>query len=85
MGRSFVCVTTKTAAKTKSKPARKVVRPEGTTQLNVNLPSELMSRVDAWILRINARLEGARWTRTDIVRTVLSKALEAHAEKGESP
>lgn len=68
-----------------TKAKRVVRRPDGTTQLNVNLPTEVMERLDAWLESLNSKPAGPRWTRTDIVRTVLTRALDEHGEKGEAP
>lgn len=74
------------ASKTaRTKPKRIVKRPEGTSQININLPSPLLEALDEWLEKLNASPEGARWTRTDILRTLLSQAIEKYAEKGESP
>lgn len=75
-------MTTKTP---KAKTKRVVKRPEGTAQLNVNLPVELLERLDAWVEKLNAQPAGPRWTRTDIVRTALTRIVEERAEKGEAP
>lgn len=69
----------------KSRSKRVVKRPEGTSQLNVNIPLDLFEKLDAWVEKLNASPAGPRWNRTDIVRTVLSKAIETHADKGEAP
>lgn len=73
------------AKPSKPKTKRVTKRPEGTTPLFLNLPSELMEQLDAWVEKLNGSPSGPRWTRTDVVRTVLSKSIEAHAEKGEAP
>lgn len=73
------------SAKPKATPKRVVKRPEGTTQLNVNLPSELMDRLDGWVAKLNEAPTGARWSRTDVVRTLLVRALDDRGEKGEAP
>ncbi len=69
----------------RTKPKRVVKRPEGTTQINVNLPSDLLAKLDAWVEQLNTSPEGARWTRTDIIRTLLVRGIEQHATKGEAP
>ncbi len=69
------------------KPASKrvVARPEGTTQINVNLPAGVAQRLEAWVAKLNESPEGARWTKTDIIRTLLVRALDERGEKGEAP
>lgn len=69
----------------RTKPKRVVKRPEGTTQINVNVPSDLLAKLDAWVEQLNASPEGARWTRTDIIRTLLAQGIEKRATKGEAP
>jgi hypothetical protein len=78
--RTLATVATRTA-----KPKRVVKRPEGTTPLNLNLPAEVMEGLDAWVERLNAKVSGPRWTRTDVVRTTLAKAISERGEKGEAP
>lgn len=69
------------------KPAKRPTpeRPKGTTQINVNLPAELVDRLKAWVDALNAKPEGARWTKTDVLRTLLVRGLEERAAKGEAP
>lgn len=69
----------------KAPAKRAVARPEGTTPLNINLPSELVEGLHAWVEAINAKGSGPRWTKTDVVRTLLMKGIERHAKKGETP
>jgi hypothetical protein len=70
---------------TPSKAKRSVARPEGTTPLNINLPTAVFERLDAWVERLNAGSDGPRWTRTDLIRTVLVRALNERGDRGESP
>lgn len=70
---------------TKAKTKRVVKRPEGTTPLNINLPTDLMERLDGWVERLNAAPSGPRWSRTDVVRSALARAIDERGEKGETP
>lgn len=69
------------AARTKKRPA---ARPEGTSALNINLPTELMEKLDAWVEKLNEG-DGARWTRTDVIRTSLNRAVTERGAKGDAP
>lgn len=64
---------------------RPVPRPAGTTPLNINLPDELMEALTSWVDTLNEQSVGARWTRTDVVRTALTRAVEERGKKGETP
>lgn len=68
-----------------SKAKRTTTRPEGTTPLNINLPTEVFARLDAWVERLNAQSAGPRWTRTDVIRTALVRALDERGDGGGSP
>jgi len=70
---------------TPSKAKRSVARPEGTTPLNINLPTAVFERLDAWVEHLNAGADGPRWTRTDLIRTVLVRALNERGDSGGSP
>ena len=61
------------------------LRPKGTTQLSMNLPDDLVARLTAWVDALNENPEGARWTKTDVIRTLLVRALDNKASKGGKP
>lgn len=72
-------------ATTKTKPKRIAKRPEGTSALNINLPSELLAKLDDWTEKLNASSTGARWSRTDVIRACLTRGADERGAKGEAP
>lgn len=56
-----------------------------TEQLMVRVGAELLADLDAWIERLNAAGTGPRWTRSDVVRAALQRAVKDRGEKGETP
>lgn len=71
------------APRSKPKPRPASKRPDGTTQLNLNVPTETMERLDAAVERLNERADGPRWTRTDLVKRALGRTLD-QIDKGET-
>lgn len=53
-------------------------------QLVIRLPQDLVDRVDAYSERLRAEQPGPKWTRADVVRMLLTRALDAlpAAKKG---
>jgi hypothetical protein len=66
-------------------PKPSASKPAGTTPLNINLPDELFDSLDAWVERLNNELAGPRWTRTDVVKATLARAIRERGSKGEAP
>ena len=46
-------------------------------QMVVRLPSALLERVDAYAERLRREMPGPSWKRSDVVRLLLAKALDA--------
>jgi len=66
------------------KPAKKSDR-DRSGALYVILDPEMIQRLDDWAAKLNEKNQGPQWTRTAVVRSVLMRALEERAEKGEVP
>lgn len=52
-------------------------------QLVVRIPSTLLGRLDAYAERLAAEMPGARWSRANVARMLLTKALDL--VEGETP
>jgi hypothetical protein len=50
-------------------------------QIVVRLPSALLERLDAYAERMRREVPGPAWKRSDVVRMLLARALEADAPK----
>lgn len=54
--------------------------------LNINVPQSLMDGLDAWVEKVRAGNPlHASLTRTDIIRAVLTRAIEEKGKAGELP
>lgn len=51
----------------------------------VRMGGELLTELDAWVERLNAGATGPRWTRSDVMRATLQRAVRERGAKGESP
>ncbi len=51
----------------------------------VRLEPPLLAALDAWVERLNATTDGPPWTRGEMVRAVLVRALEERGKAGEAP
>ncbi len=54
-------------------------------QLVVRLPKALLDRVDAYAERLREEQPGPAWKRSDVVRMLLARALDALEPKGRKP
>lgn len=79
-----MATTRRTAAKTTSKPAKAPLEPR-TAPVMIRMEVDLQERLDAWVDQLNASSEGPRWTRTDVIRVTLQRALRERGAKGEAP
>lgn len=70
-----------------AKPAPRPVAAdnENTAQLLVRVAPELVEQLDAWVAKLNASATGPRWTRSDVARAVLKRAVAEKGERGEAP
>lgn len=46
---------------------------------------DLLKALDTWVDRLNASGTGPTWTRQDVVRAALIRAVKERGEKGEAP
>lgn len=67
-------------AKKKPTPAR-----DRSGALYVLLEPEMLTSLDAWVERLNTGNAGPQWTRTAIVRALISRGLRDRGDKGEAP
>lgn len=68
------------------KPAKATATPEPrTAPVMIRMEIDLQERLDAWVEQLNAASEGPRWTRTDVIRVTLQRALRERGAKGEAP
>jgi hypothetical protein len=51
----------------------------------VRLEPPLLAALDAWVERLNATTDGPPWTRGEVVRAALARALEERGAAGEAP
>lgn len=73
-------------AKSAAKPAEKKRQPPpGMVGAFFYLPESLLEALDAWTERVNAERVGPQWSRTDVVRAALERAIRERADKGEAP
>lgn len=71
-------------------PKKTAKTPKSTTRdrsgaLYVLLEPEMLTAMDAWIARLNNDNTGPQWTRTALVRALISRGLKEKSEKGEAP
>ena len=66
----------KKPAKTKSPASVKVM---------FRFPPELLASLDSWADSLNETGGGPQWSRTDVVKAALQRALRERASKGEAP
>jgi len=59
--------------------------PAGTRSALFYLPDDLLEALDAWKDAINAKGEGPQWSRSDLVKAVLKRAVDRNAGSGETP
>ena len=74
----------KTSAPKKATP-KKRAPPPGTRQALFYLPAEMLEGLDAWAEKLSAKGIGPAWSRSDVVKAALQRALAERAEKGEAP
>lgn len=72
--------TRRAARATKKAPAR-----DRSGALYAVVGDDVLGRLDAWVAKLNEAGVGPRWSRQDLVRAALIRALDAHADKGEAP
>lgn len=54
--------------------------------LNMEISHELAAALDAWTAKLNSGPEGTpRWSRSDVIRSALWRAVRERGEKGEAP
>ena len=53
--------------------------------LYARVPNELLLSLDAWASRLNKGSLGPQWTRNDVIRAVLQRAVDERGKKGEQP
>lgn len=53
--------------------------------LYARVPNTLLADLDAWAAKLNAGKLGPQWTRNDIVRVVLARAVKERGSKGGEP
>jgi hypothetical protein len=70
-----------TSKKSKAKPAPD----DGTVKVQFRFAPSLLASLDAWADALNAASSGPRWTRTDVVKAALERALKERGTKGEAP
>ena len=46
---------------------------------------DLLTGLDTWVGRLNHAIEGPAWSRQDLVKAVVKRALKERGEKGEAP
>lgn len=69
----------------KSKVPTRRAPPEGTHAVTLYLPVAMVEGLDAWAEKLSAKGIGPAWSRSDVVRAALQRALEDRAAKGEAP
>ena len=79
-----MATTRRTPTKTASKPAKATPEPR-TAPVMIRMEIALQEELDAWVDRLNAEGDGPRWTRTDVIRVTLQRALRERAAKGDAP
>ena len=79
-----MATTRRTAAKPASKPTKAPPEPRKAPVM-IRMDLELQEQLDAWVDRLNADTDGPRWTRTDVIRVTLQRALRERGAKGEAP
>ena len=57
-------------------------RPEGSKPITMNLPEGLVEQIDAWAQRLTEN-GPVKWSRTDVVKAALRRALRDRGEDGE--
>lgn len=78
-------------ATSKKSPAPKPGRPataptrDRSGALYVLLDPEMLAGMDRWIEALNADNTGPQWTRTALVRAMVTRGLRDRASKGEAP
>mgnify|MGYP007071583288 CR=1 FL=1 len=66
------------------KTAKKTER-DRSGALYVLLEPAQLGELDGWIERLNEGNEGPQWTRTAVVRALISRGLRERGAKGEAP
>lgn len=51
----------------------------------VRMEPALLEGLDAWVAKLNAKNDGPRWTRSDVMRALLKRGVSERGEKGEAP
>ena len=72
--------TTKKTTKAAKTPTR-----DRSGALYVLLEPEMLASLDTWIERLNTGNTGPQWTRTAMIRALVSRGLSERATKGEAP
>jgi len=74
----------KASAPKKAAP-KKRAPPPGTRQALFYLPDGMLDALDAWAEKLTAKSTGPAWSRSDVVKAALQRALAERGEKGEAP
>ncbi len=77
--------TKKAAVKRATAKARAAPKREASAAAVLRLEPSLMDGLDEWVERLNKDNAGPKWTRSDVIRATLTRALRERAAKGESP
>jgi hypothetical protein len=73
------------ASSKKTAAAKKRMPPDGTRQALFYLPAGMLDGLDAWAAKLSAKGVGPAWSRSDVVRAALQRALDERAAKDEAP
>lgn len=73
------------ATSKKTAATKKRMPPDGTRQALFYLPAGMLDGLDAWAAKLSAKGVGPAWSRSDVVRAVLQRALDERAAKDEAP
>lgn len=52
-----------------------------TTQINIRLTRDDLTKIDAYVERMGERTPGVRFTRTDAIRSLISQGLSSAGKK----
>ncbi len=70
----------------RSKGRRAAADNPNTAATVLRVDGSLLADLDAWVERLNSGNElGPKWTRSDLIRVVLTKAVRERGAKGEAP
>jgi hypothetical protein len=84
--RAILAPMPKKTARAKGTATRAVAADNANTAaFMLRMEPALLAALDAWADKLNAASTGPKWSRTDVIRAALARAVKERGEQGDAP